>query len=94
MSGKPPEMVLVSVEGLVPAPTLEAAASRLGVKVDDIDAAYGLIPVDPKRGVYCVQVIADRLPAGFEQRKPYQGPYADPKIAPFGPVVSQKKSKA
>lgn len=85
--------VLVSVEKLGAKPSLEAAASRLGVKLEDIDPGFGLVPVDPAQGIYCVQVIADRLPADFEQRQPYQGPYADPTIVPMGPVREAEKPK-
>lgn len=84
--------VLVTVTKLAGAPDLRAAAQQLGVKVEDIDASFGLIPIDVAAGTYCVQVISDRLPAGFEQRKPYQGPFADVGIAAFGQVRDKKDS--
>jgi hypothetical protein len=81
-------MVLMTVEGKLGAPSLSEAASQLGVKVEDIDPVFGVVPVDPSRGLYSVQVRDDRLPAASSTSQPYRGPFSNPEIAPFGPVQS------
>lgn len=86
-----PDTVLVTVESAEGVPSLRAAAKDLRVHVEDLDANFGIVAIDPDRGLYCVQVRADRLPAGFEHRIPYQGPYANPNIATFGPIDERKK---
>ena len=91
MSGPTPEQALVTVEIRGATPTLDLAARQLGVEAADLDAGFGLVPLDPRGGLYAVRVRADRLPAGFAQREPYAGPYADPEIAPLGPVVAPPK---
>ncbi|MBE0615079.1 MAG: hypothetical protein IH604_15510 [Burkholderiales bacterium] len=93
MSDAKPATVLVTVTNIGSSPELKDAAQQLGVRVEDIDAAFGLLPIDAGAGLYCVQVVADRLPAGFEQRDPYQGPFADPGIAPLGPVRRSRKTE-
>ena len=79
-------MALMTVTGTEEPPSLEAAAGQLGVTTNDIDKAFGVVLIDPQQGLYCVQVRADTLPADIAVRKPYQGPFSDPAIAPFGPV--------
>ena len=85
--------VLVTVEMPGIEPSIERAAIQLGVNVEDISVAFGLIPVDAGKGLFCVQVQADRLPADFVKRQPFQGPFADPEIAPMGPVQNSGDSK-
>jgi hypothetical protein len=67
-------------------PGIERAAKALGVKPDAIDPAYGVVPLDPSRGLYAVQVREDAL----LKQKPsststYRGPFSNPRIEPFGP---------
>jgi hypothetical protein len=89
-----PDSVLVTVESRSGAPSLRTAARQLGVRVKDLDAEFGVILVDPGQGLYSVQVNADRLPAGFEKRSPYRGPYANPSIASFGPMKDEPTARA
>ncbi|WP_203983998.1 hypothetical protein [Sphaerisporangium rufum] len=73
-------MVLVTVE-LPPGATLEQAAHALGLAEDEVDTGYGLVPLDPARGLYALRVTEEagrRVP-------PAAGPYADPTIEPYGP---------
>jgi hypothetical protein len=81
-------LVLMTVHGTGRPPSLEEAARQLGVGVQDVDASFGVVPVDPANGLYGVQVRADRVPAPAEAAEPYRGPYSNPKIAPFGPIQS------
>jgi len=70
-------------------PTLETAARQLGVTPEAVDEAFGVVPIDPKRGLYSVQVDAAQLPAGASEGEPYRGPFSTPRIEPFGPVRSE-----
>ncbi len=66
-------------------PSLASAAAQLGVTPEDIDAAFGIVPIDPNAGLYAVQARADRVTLVPESGKRYEGPYSSPPIAPFGP---------
>jgi hypothetical protein len=79
-------MVLMTVTIERDAPTLEDAALALGVAIGDIDAAFGLVPVDPGQGVYAVKVRADRIRQN--PGEPYSGPFSDPEIGPAKPPHS------
>jgi hypothetical protein len=73
------------------APTLADAARQLGVAEADMDATFGVVPIDPDRGLYAVQVRAGKLPK--QSGRPdgdYRGPWSNPKIEPFGPVQDGK----
>ncbi|MGW4642504.1 hypothetical protein ACWEN6_28580 [Sphaerisporangium sp. NPDC004334] len=75
-------MVLVTVE-LPPAEaTLEGAMRRLGLSEEEVDTAYGLVPLDPGQGLYAVRVTEQ---AGHRVTPPGEGPFADPPIEPYGP---------
>ncbi|WP_405728572.1 hypothetical protein OG885_08700 [Streptomyces sp. NBC_00028] len=80
--------VLITVT-LPPGSTLDDARHRLGLTENEADTAYGLVPVDPANGTYALLVTAEagaRLQGAPEARGSYQGPFANPKIEPFGPV--------
>ena len=69
------------------APSLADAAKQLGVQAADMDEAFGVVPVDPDRGLYAVQVHAAKLPPQpSSPGQPFRGPWSKPAIAPFGPV--------
>jgi hypothetical protein len=86
-------MVLMTVHGTMGPPSIAEAAAQLGMKAEDIDPAYGVVPLDREQGLYAVQVPADRVPAGAESATPYQGPFSNPRIEPFGPVQSEPESR-
>lgn len=90
--------VLITVR--LPAPaTLEAAMRRLDLAADEVDTAYGLVPVDPDRDLYVLRVTEDagqrvadttgrdagETAAPGHDRRADGGPYSDPPIEPFGP---------
>jgi hypothetical protein len=58
-------------------PDLAQAAQRLGVLVEDLDAAFGLLPVEIGSNEYAVRVKNEKLKL---TRDGVQGPYADPTI--------------
>jgi|GEM_PF-1048937 len=86
MTKEPPddEMALVTVTGEDASLSLEGAAEQLGVEPADLDGEFGVVPIDPRRNLYAVQVRADRLPPDFASSEPFRGPFASPEIAPFG----------
>jgi hypothetical protein len=80
--------MLMTVHGTDGPPTLAEAAEELGIVVDDLDSRFGVVATDPEKGLYTVQLREGRQPPKWDESKPYQGPYSNPKIAPFGPVRS------
>lgn len=82
----------MTVSGSKGPPSLDDAAKQLGVRVDDLNAVFGVVPVDPDRGVYSVEVRADRIPAKAAEAEPYRGPFANPPIAPLGPIQGDSSS--
>jgi hypothetical protein len=82
MADKP--MVLMVVKGDKGAPSLVDAARQLKLAIEDLDAGFGVVPVDPRKGLYSVRARADRVQPG--QSPEYRGPFSDPKIEPMGPI--------
>ncbi len=78
--------VLITVRLAAPA-TLEAAMRRLGLTEDEVDTAYGLVPVDPGRNLYVLRVTEDagRRLGDSGAGAADGGPYSDPPIEPYGP---------
>ena len=72
--------------------TVEAAASRLGVKPNRLDAQYGVVPTDAADRLFCVmldaklaQKVGKHLSASTGgQPDPAKGVFANVGIAPFG----------
>lgn len=61
--------VLVTIEGLPPEEDLAGVARRLGLNVDDLDADYGIVPIDAKgqlRAVLADEVAIRAVAAGLE----------------------------
>jgi hypothetical protein len=77
-------MVLMVVKGDKGAPTLVDAARQLKLAIKDLDADFGVVAVDPSRGLYSVRARADQVQPG--ESSEYRGPFSDPKIEPGGPV--------
>lgn len=66
-------------------PSLASAAAQLGVSLEDLDAAFGVVPVDPQAGMYAVQARSDRAHVAPVSEHRYPGPYSSPPIAPYCP---------
>lgn len=62
-------------------PSLADAARLLEVPLSDLDAHFGVLPIDPDCDLYAVRVAAGSLPKGRGGK--YRGPFSDPKIAPM-----------
>jgi hypothetical protein len=73
--------------------TVEGARTKLGLKPDELDLGFGVVPIDPDHDLYAVLVedtAAERAdPAGLAG-----GPYSNPKIEPLGPSRSSRPSSS
>lgn len=78
------EKVMMTLEGCSGAPSLAEAAERLHVSVEALDESFGVILVDPARGVFTVRVERSALEARGPAEEGVKGPYSDPRIGPFG----------
>lgn len=66
-------------------PGIARAAEALGVAPAALDGAFGVVPIDPAKHLYAVQVRQDALPKTAKSSPEYSGPFANPRIEPFGP---------
>jgi hypothetical protein len=66
----------VTLETATPA----AAARQLGLPEHLIDAAFGLVAIDPDRNLYAVRIPQTAVPVA-RPGEPFRGPFADPAIA-------------
>ncbi len=86
------EKILMTVSSPDAKPDIGRAAEVLGVSQKSLDADFGVVSVDPERGLYAVKVEAEAVPsqppAGTEA-KPYSGPFSNPRIEAFGPRRKQ-----
>ncbi|MFI8392864.1 hypothetical protein [Streptomyces sp. NPDC085540] len=79
---KPNSLITVTLPS---AATLDDVMQKLGLSRDEVDTDYGL--VDLHNGTYALLVIkaaAERVHGTTDVK----GPYANPKIEPFGPPQS------
>lgn len=74
-------MTLYSLHGFARPPTLEQAATQLGVPATALDASYGVVLLDPRRGTYSVALTAD-APTPTPQPN-VEGPWSNPDITPL-----------
>ncbi|MFI9803596.1 hypothetical protein ACIHEJ_04345 [Streptomyces sp. NPDC052301] len=78
--------VLVTVT-LPAGATLTDALRRYGLTSDEVDEAYGLVPVDPAQGLYAL-LVSEEAAARITGGPGVSGPYANPPIEPYGPPRS------
>ena len=79
------ETVLMTLEATGEAPSVGQAAQMLGVPIKTLDADFGVVAIDPDRGLYTVRVFADMLKeGGYKDRPGVSGPFSNPGIAPYG----------
>jgi hypothetical protein len=67
-------------------PTIAEAAQMLQVQESDLDPDFGIILIDPKRGLYTVRIRDQSAAHPDTSRQEVDGPFADPGIGLFGPV--------
>jgi hypothetical protein len=80
-------MVFITVR-LPPGATLESAMRQLDLSREEVDADYGLVAIDPDSGLYGLRVTetaSHRVIARTTDTDTYSGPWADPRIEPYGP---------
>lgn len=76
--------ILLTVEGQTAAPSLAEAAAYFGLPEEALVAAFGVVPVDPAAGRYCVEAYDDLVPKGPEGEMP-ENAFSNPPLTPFGP---------
>lgn len=59
-------------------PSLSVAAEILGVEPEDLDSGFGVIPLDPQKGSFCVLGDAGKIAPSWEPDSPYSGPWSSP----------------
>jgi hypothetical protein len=82
---------MFTIQGPEQKPTLDEVRQRYGFAREDLDENFGVIEVDPRDHTYAVLAEHDALArltpeTGLRDRK-VGGPFANPKIAPFGPPL-------
>lgn len=69
--------------------SLETAMAQLGLAPEEVDADFGLVPLDPESGTYALlvaQEAGERVTAGdAASEQGVEGPFSNPVIEPFGP---------
>ena len=78
---------LVQFKHVGPPPSLAETANALGVLVEELDATYGVTPIDAAAGLYSVLVndaAAARVEAALNAREkdPAEGIYEIPQVDP------------
>ncbi|MCO5188635.1 MAG: hypothetical protein M9928_07830 [Anaerolineae bacterium] len=71
-------------------PTVAEVCERYGWRPEEIDAAFGVIAIDPQDNLYTILVNRDavqRLDQTWETAvdDDLTGPFSNPPISPFGP---------
>lgn len=74
---------MYTVRGFSEAPEIDVIASVLEVSVKDIDAAFGVVPVDSEQRIYCVLADQKKVSSSFGSAKMYEGPWSSPEIEGF-----------
>ena len=67
------------------APTVEEICGKLGLAKTDIDGDFGVVEVDPDDHLYTFMVDEQKASEIAQNTADVEGPYANPRIAPFGP---------
>ncbi|MDM9645360.1 hypothetical protein [Rhizobium sp. S163] len=82
--------VLMMIESPGNVPDLARAAGLLGVDTSEMDAAFGVVPIDPENGKYAVQVRADAAAGPRNSSDGSSGPYSNPRIEGYGPKEGKR----
>lgn len=82
------DMVLMTIACPEGAPGLERAAELLGVAAAEMDRGFGVVVLDPQKGLYAVQVheAAIKERPASDAGGQAKGPFSNPRIEPFGPT--------
>ena len=80
---------LYTIESPQGPPSLSEVASRLQLTLSALDASFGVVLIDPKRHLYAVRANSGDANSPASADPGVSGPFADPKIEPFGPPRSR-----
>jgi hypothetical protein len=64
--------------------TVDEVAKRLGLGPEEIDAEFGVVPIDPDNHLYSV-LVDEQASARVAGQPGVEGPFSNPRIEPFGP---------
>lgn len=67
--------------------SLKSVTQDLGLGESDIDANFGVVAVDPDADLYAI-LVDEGVAGKLGHAKTVEGPFANPKIEPFGPPKS------
>lgn len=75
---------MYTIEAQQGRPTMAEVARKLQVGEADIDQSFGVVLIDPKRGLYTVRVRQQSGARPDTTDPEVKGPFADPGIGHFG----------
>jgi hypothetical protein len=78
--------VMYTIEAPHGRPTLAQAAQMLQVHESELDPSFGVVLIDPKRGLYTVRVCEQSGAKPDTTNPRVKGPFANPGIGHFGPL--------
>lgn len=78
----PTELITVTLNTDEPAP--QAVLDQLGLSDDEVDGEFGIIALDRPARQYALMV-TPAAAARVRGRSEVRGPFANPRIEPFGP---------
>ena len=81
-----PKKIMFTIQRKGTAPTLDEVARAHGFQRAELDDQFGVIEVDPLDHTYAVLADEDAV-SRVSGRSGLAGPFANPKIEPFGPPV-------
>jgi hypothetical protein len=64
--------------------TLSQVRRRLGLTSEEVDTAFGVVNIDPKRNLYTI-LVEEEAARRVSGRPEVKGPFSNPKIETFGP---------
>ena len=65
------------------APSLELAARKLGLSVNDFNREFGLLPTDEKQKCFAIEIKSDVTPTTDPHLNGWKGPWSSPLIGPI-----------
>jgi hypothetical protein len=64
--------------------SLAAVKRKLGLQAGEIDEEFGVVPIDPDANLFTV-LVEEGVVTKVQGQEGVRGPFANPKIEPFGP---------
>ena len=98
------DMLVITVTAPPGVDDFDAECERLGLAPDEVDADFGLVPIDPERDLYVRRVTASAALRGAGMPD-VEGPFSAPRIEDYGaprsyarphgvaPVATQHRSR-